>query len=249
MQVLYIICTIIYIFTLDFPWLDLSRDYLLRTVKVALTNSMTEALPGPKVKEAVFEPTSFHLSISVIPHTPWVEWNFPIPPGIHAEVCAIVQKKMTAGIYEPLNSSYQSRWFCVLKKDGEVLQPVHSLEPLSWVTIQHLGVPPIPEHLVECFGGCAVEECWIYVRYNERLIAESSQDYTTFQTPFSTLQLVTLPMGWTNSVPIFHDNITFILQAEIPHITLIMYQSKVRNWHTPKVINPMKLILILIIWL
>jgi hypothetical protein len=60
----------------------------------------------------------------------------------------------------------------------------------------------------------------LYIRYNERLIAESSQDYTTFQTPFGTLQLVMLPMGWTNSVPIFHDDLTFILQAEIPHITI-----------------------------
>jgi hypothetical protein len=56
--------------------------------------------------------------------------------------------------------------------------------------------------------------------YDERLIAELSHDYTTFQTPFGTLQLITLPMGWTNSVPIFHDNVTFILQAEIPHIMI-----------------------------
>jgi hypothetical protein len=35
-QVLYIISTIIYIFTLDFPWLDPSRDYLLRTVRLPL---------------------------------------------------------------------------------------------------------------------------------------------------------------------------------------------------------------------
>jgi hypothetical protein len=27
-------------------------------------------------------------------------------------------------------------------------------------------------------------------------------------------------MGWTNSVPIFHNNVTFILQAEIPHVTI-----------------------------
>jgi hypothetical protein len=27
-------------------------------------------------------------------------------------------------------------------------------------------------------------------------------------------------MGWINSVPIFHNNITFILQAEIPHVTI-----------------------------
>jgi hypothetical protein len=27
-------------------------------------------------------------------------------------------------------------------------------------------------------------------------------------------------MGWTNSVPIFHDDVTFILQDEIPHVTI-----------------------------
>jgi hypothetical protein len=30
-------------------------------------------------------------------------------------------------------------------------------------------------------------------------------------------------MGWTNSIPIFHDDVTFILQAEIPHIITIPY--------------------------
>jgi hypothetical protein len=27
-------------------------------------------------------------------------------------------------------------------------------------------------------------------------------------------------MGWTNSIPIFHDNVTIILQAEMPHVTI-----------------------------
>jgi hypothetical protein len=27
-------------------------------------------------------------------------------------------------------------------------------------------------------------------------------------------------MGWTNPVPIFHDDVTFILQVEIPHVTI-----------------------------
>ena len=40
-----------------------------------------------------------------------------------------------------------------------------------------------------------------------------------FQTPYGALQLTMLPMGWTNSVPIFHDDITHILQPEIPHVT------------------------------
>jgi len=41
----------------------------------------------------------------------------------------------------------------------------------------------------------------------------------TFQTPFGTLHLVTLPMEWTKSVPIFHD-VTYILKDEIPHFTV-----------------------------
>jgi hypothetical protein len=104
-----------------------------------------------------------------------VEHNFPIPPGIYEDICAIVQKKLAAGIYELLNSSYRSHWFCVLKKDGKSLHPVHSLEPLNCVTIQHSGLPPIHEHLAEQFGkrtcGGMLDLC---VGYDERLIAETS---------------------------------------------------------------------------
>jgi len=60
----------------------------------------------------------------------------------------------------------------------------------------------------------------LYVGYDEQLISESSQDLTTFQTPFGVLHLVTLPMGWTNSVLIFHEDVTYILQPEIPNFTI-----------------------------
>ena len=60
----------------------------------------------------------------------------------------------------------------------------------------------------------------LYVGYDERPLTVASWDYTTFQTPYGALRLVTLPMGWTNSVPIFHDDVTFILQEEIPHVTV-----------------------------
>jgi hypothetical protein len=59
----------------------------------------------------------------------------------------------------------------------------------------------------------------LYVGYNERTLAASSRDYTTFQTPYGALQLTTLPMGWTNSMPIFHNNVTHILQPEISCVT------------------------------
>lgn len=160
------------------------------------------------------------IDIPVIPHVPWVQRHIPIPPGLYDEVCLLIQRKIDAGVFEPSNSSYRSRWFCVVKKDGKSLRIVQSLEPLNEVTIQHSGVPPYTEQLVEHFAARACGSLLdLYVGYDERALALSSRDYTTFQTPFGALRLTTLPMGWTNSVPIFHDDVTKILQSEIPHVT------------------------------
>ena len=60
----------------------------------------------------------------------------------------------------------------------------------------------------------------LFVSYDERLLAESLRDLTTFQTPFGAMRLVTLPMGWTNSIPIFHDDVTKILSGKIPEFTI-----------------------------
>ncbi|SJL18986.1 uncharacterized protein ARMOST_22591 [Armillaria ostoyae] len=145
---------------------------------------------------------------------PHPTWNYT------KEVCRIIKSKIDAGVYEPSNSSYRSRWFCVIKKDGKSLRLVHSLEPLNAVTIAHSGIPPATDELSEHFAGRACGGCLdLYVGYDERDIAVGSRDYTTFQTPFGSMRLVKLPMGWTNSVPIFHEDVTHILREEIPHVT------------------------------
>ena len=159
--------------------------------------------------------------IPTIEHKPWVYKNIPIPAGIFEEICRLVQQKIDAGVYEPSNSAYRSRWFTVAKKDGKSLRIVHSLEPLNAVTIAHSGVPPATEDLAMKFAGRSCGGMFdLYVGYDERLLAEESRDMTTFQTPYGAMRLVTLPMGWTNSVPIFHDDVTEILKAEIPEYTI-----------------------------
>lgn len=139
------------------------------------------------------------VSMAVVPHIPWVERNIPIPRGLYDEICSIVRAKIAAGVCEPSNASYRSKWFCVLKADGKSLRPVHSLEELNRVTIQHSGVPPIPDELAETFGGrvCgAVLD--LFVGYDNRDLDEASRDYTTFHTPYGLMRLTKLPMGWTN---------------------------------------------------
>jgi len=66
----------------------------------------------------------------------------PIPPGIYDEVVRIIKEKIKIGVYERSNSSYWSKWFCILKKDGKSLRIVHDLQPLNAVMVKDSGAPP-----------------------------------------------------------------------------------------------------------
>ena len=115
---------------------------LLNYFMMVHQNAFTwESLERGHFKEKYFPP----IEIPIILHTPWVHYNIPIPPGLHKEVCRLIQDKIDAGIFETSNSSYQSQWFCIVKKDCTSLCIVQSLEPLNAVTIQHSGIPPFTE--------------------------------------------------------------------------------------------------------
>ena len=170
-----------------------------------------------KFSEDYFEP----VMIPTIEHIPWVLRNIPIPPGIYDRVVEIIKSKIQSGVYEPSNSSYRSRWFCVLKKDGKSLRIVHDLQPLNAVAVKDSGVPPMLEQYAESFGGRGCYGMFdLFVGYDQRALANRSRDLTTFQTPLGTFRLTSIPMGYTNSMQIFHGDTTFLLQEEIPHITI-----------------------------
>jgi len=58
------------------------------------------------------------IKIPTIAHTPWVHKNIPIPTGIMDNVIDLLKQKIAANVYEPSDTSYRSRWFCVKKKNG-----------------------------------------------------------------------------------------------------------------------------------
>ena len=128
---------------------------------------------------------------------------------------------MDAGVYKCSNSLYHLHWFCVAKKEASALCLVHSLEPLNTIMIQHSSITPFTKQITEQFAGRACRGMLdLYVGYDEWVFAETSHDYTTFQTLYGMLCLTKLLMGWTNAVPIFHDNVTHILQLEDPQYTI-----------------------------
>ena len=131
------------------------------------------------------------------------------------EVVKLIKSKIVSGTYEPSDSSYQSHWFCVPKKNGK-FQIVHDLQPLNTVTIKNMGLLPNVELYAEhCTGWVIYSMGNLYVSFDHAPIAPESHDLTTFQIPLGPHRLTTLPMGWSNSVSIFQGHVTFILQDEL----------------------------------
>ena len=61
----------------------------------------------------------------------------------------------------------------------------------------------------------------LFVGFDQRSLAQQSRDLTTFQSPLGMLRLTLIPMGYTNSMQIFQGDTTFLLQEEIPHVTIL----------------------------
>ena len=124
------------------------------------------------------------LKLPVIPHVPWALKNIPILLGIYEEVIKILHDKIALGTYEPSSSSYRSRWFTVLKKNGK-LRIVHDLQSLNTVTIHDSALILYTEQLAETFGS---RSCYglldLFVGYGKCPIHIDSRDFTTFPTPF-----------------------------------------------------------------
>jgi integrase-like protein/reverse transcriptase-like protein/aspartyl protease len=185
--------------------------HVLKVNELAL--AWTEAERG-RFRDDYFSP----VKIPTIAHTPWVHKNIPIPTGLHDKVIDIFKEKMAAGVYEPSDASYRSRWFCVPKKNGS-LRLVHDLQPLNAVTIRNAAVPPFVDQFVE---GIAGHSCFsmldLLVGYDHRTLDVASRDLTSLQSPLGALRNTTLPQGSTNAVAIFHGDVTFILEPEIPNV-------------------------------
>ena len=137
--------------------------------------------------------------IPVIPHVPWEHKNIPIPNAVKEDVIKLLKEKIDAGVYEPSQASYRSRWFCVVKKTGK-LRIVHDLQVLNSITIRDAGLPPVLDDFVEPYAG---RQCYtvfdLFWGFDARKVAPSSRDLTSFWTPLGLLRITSMPMGFTNS--------------------------------------------------
>ena len=79
----------------DFLW-PAARELLHHFVSLQNEGFAWDDSEHGHFREDFFPP----IKIPIVAHTPWVERNIPIPPGIYDEVCRIIHVKMNAGVYE-----------------------------------------------------------------------------------------------------------------------------------------------------
>ena len=205
--------------------MDLGKDFLTpEEVKIAewIVCTHNSAFAWTDEERGSFDPQYFApIEIPHISHVPWVLRQGPIPRGILSEVIKIIEDKWRSGVYEPSSSSYNSRWFCVFKKDGKSLRLVHSLEPLNAVTVRNAAMPPYTDVVTEDFARRSIYTTLdLYVSFDQRQLHENSRDMTTFNTPLGSFRLTVLPMGWTNSPAVLQGDVRATL-APAPAVRLV----------------------------
>ncbi|GBE78906.1 Retrovirus-related Pol polyprotein from transposon 412 [Sparassis crispa] len=194
----------------DFLWPE-EQKLIAQVLKQNETDIAWDESEKGHFRDEYFKP----VIIPTIPHTPWVHRQPPIPPGIREEVVKLIQAKIKSGVYEPSNSAYQSKFFCVAKKDGSV-RIVHDLQPLNRVSIQDSAAPPYVEHFAKQCAGCSIYTMMdLFVGFDHCTLDPSSRNFTTFQSLVGTLRLTVLPQGWTGLPPIFQGDVVWILQDEV----------------------------------
>lgn len=156
--------------------------------------------------------------VPVVPHTPWVDRQIPIPKALMQKVTEHIQKEIEAGDLEPSFSPYVTRWFMVQKPNGG-LRKVVDASSMNRVTIRDSGVPPnVQDFIQEFIGHATYALADLFSGYDQRALSVRSRDMTTIQTPLGLFRHTKLLQGATNSVAEFQRSVSWVYQPEIPQV-------------------------------
>ena len=141
--------------------------------------------------------------IPTVEHIPWVHRNIPIAPGHYKEVIEIIKGKIDSGIYEPSNSSYRSRWFCVKKKDGK-LRFVQDYRKLNQFTVKNRYPLPLVVDIISRLQGARYFTKFdVRWGYNNIRIKQGDEWKAAFATNRGLFEPSVMFFGLTNSPATF----------------------------------------------
>lgn len=146
--------------------------------------------------------------METVPHYPWKIPQAKVPLAVKDEMVDMLRAQMDSGNLELCSTnatvSYRSRVFVVQKPKGG-LRIVHDLQPLNAVSVEDAMLPPNVSKFAEDFIGYSIYGTMdLYSGYHQRRLHKDLRPLTACNTPgLGSVQLTSLPMGYTNSMQEF----------------------------------------------
>ncbi|GBG88874.1 hypothetical protein CBR_g48486 [Chara braunii] len=154
--------------------------------------------------------------IYTIPHVPWNDAGWKYAQKEKEEVIAFLKEKMVFHIAEPSDSANANRWFFLRKPNGKI-RWIQDLQKVNAVTIRNVGSVPHADLLAEGAAGRSIYSvCDLFSGYDEVPLDPRDRHLTAMHTPLRLIQMMVVPMGWTNGVAVFQRAMVAVLKNFIP---------------------------------
>ncbi|GBG62071.1 hypothetical protein CBR_g28547 [Chara braunii] len=154
--------------------------------------------------------------IYMIPHTLWNDAGWKFAQKEKEEVISLLKEKMTSHVVEPCDSTYANRWF-FLRKPNEKIRWIQDLQKVNAVAIRDVGSVPLADLLAERAAGRSIYYVSdLFSGYDEIPLDPRDRHLTAMHTPLGLVQMMVVPMGWTNGVAVFQRAMVAVLKDFIP---------------------------------
>ncbi|GBG68596.1 hypothetical protein CBR_g3140 [Chara braunii] len=154
--------------------------------------------------------------IYMIPHIPWNDAGWKYAQKEKEEVIAFLKEKMVSHVAEPYDSAYANRWFFLRKPNGKI-QWIQDLQKVNAVTIRDVGSVPHTDLLAEGAADRSIYSVYdLFSGYDEVSLDPSDRHLTAMHMPLGLIQMMVVPMGWTNRVAVFQRSMVAVLKDFIP---------------------------------
>ncbi|GBG70054.1 hypothetical protein CBR_g4882 [Chara braunii] len=156
--------------------------------------------------------------IHTVPHVPWKDrpqWKYAQKEK--EEIVTFIKEKIRTFVAEPCESAYSNKWFFFRKGGSNKLRWIQNLQRTNAVTIRDVGSIPEADLLAEGSAGRSIYSiCDLFSGYDEIPLDYRDRHMTALHTPIGLVQMMVVPMGWTNGVAVFQRAMIAVLKEFIP---------------------------------
>ncbi|GBG88915.1 hypothetical protein CBR_g48527 [Chara braunii] len=156
--------------------------------------------------------------IYTVPHVPWNDVGWKCVQKEKEMILNFLKEKIRTFVAEPCESAYANRWFFI-RKSNEKLRWIQDLQKMNKVTVRDARSIPNADLLSEGAAGRSIYSvCDLFSGYDEILLDYRDRHLTAMHTRLGLIQMMVVPMGWTNGVAVFQREMVVVLGELIPNL-------------------------------